>query len=134
MENSSQNPKSSRYVLIIEDESMVGEVICEQLKLSGFDVASVLSTRLAWIEIKKRAPNALILDLNLEGENGLDFLPEFKKQFPNVPVMILTGMGYDQETIETALQNGASAYFSKESGMENVPHIIERLLDPKPIP
>lgn len=124
---------TSKKILIIEDEIDVAEVIKDQLNDAGYEGVCAVSTRMATLEISKGPIAAVILDLQLEGENGIDFLPYLKKTIPSVPVMILTGRGYESEVIETALQNGATAYFSKESGIENVPHMIERLLNPKPL-
>jgi DNA-binding response OmpR family regulator len=132
--NPSTQQTVSKKVLIIEDDAAMAEVICAHLREAGFSASSALSTRLAALEIKNNPPDALILDLNLEGENGLDYLPKFKSENPKVPVLILTGEGYENHLIETALQNGASAYFSKESGIESVPALIARLLNPKPLP
>jgi DNA-binding response OmpR family regulator len=116
-----------KRVLIIEDETEISEILSQYLREAGFDPFCATGTARGMEVMKERGADAIVLDINLEGENGLDFLPDFKQLYPQVPVMILTGTGYDNPTIETALQHGASAYFSKESGLENVAPMLERL-------
>lgn len=53
----------------------------------------------------------LILDINLPDGNGLDFLKEFRRQFPT-PVMLLTANDMEIDIV-TGLESGASDYVTK---------------------
>ncbi len=120
--------KEKKRILIVDDEKSVLEVACSLLTEEGYDTVGVRNPKDAMAEMKKTGAHAMLLDIYLGQENGLSFLVKFKEAYPQVPVVILTGIGYDNSAIKTALQNGASGYFSKETGLENVVPVLQRLI------
>lgn len=120
--------KEKKNVLIVDDESMIIEVTSQFLQAAGFDTSSALSAAEALKEIEKRPVDIMLLDIKLPDEDGLHFLIKFKEKNPQVPVVILTGAGYDEELMQTALKNGASGYISKDTDMENMVIAVKRLL------
>jgi len=59
-------------------------------------------------------PDIVLLDLNMPGGDGLDFLPKIREQFPQVKVIIFTM--YDQpKFIKEAFKQGAEGYILKGS-------------------
>ena len=63
----------------------------------------------------------VLLDMKLQNSNGLDVLREIKAQYPNMPVILITG--YRDEVspaIETALQLSAYTYFYKPLQIEDL--------------
>jgi DNA-binding NarL/FixJ family response regulator len=59
---------------------------------------------------------------------GFDVLKKMKKLKPGVPVIILTGLGYDKEQIDKALSLGASGYVSKAMPVEQTIAAIKNAL------
>ena len=70
--------------------------------------------------MERQPADVVLLDIELTDGNGLDFLLKLKRCWPDVPVVMLTGLGYDETLVRHALKNGASGYVSKGVGMENV--------------
>jgi two-component system nitrate/nitrite response regulator NarL len=68
-------------------------------------------------------PDVILLDLNLNGENGLDFLPELVRQ-ASTKVLVLTGMRGDEYRIH-AMLHGAHGVVGKEEPTETILHAIE---------
>lgn len=116
-----------KRILVVDDDPSTMECICSVLKEAGFETTCAGNTVDALASMTSTSSNAMLLDINLFGESGLDFLPKFKKLHPGVPVVMLTGLGYDNSIIKAALQNGASGYFSKETGFENLIPVLEKL-------
>ena len=121
-------PKSTKRILIIDDEDLMLELFQGFLHEAGFEAVLAKNTTEALKEMGKNKINAVFLDLGLDGEDGLAFLPKLKALYASVPVVILTGVGYDDIKIKEALASGASGYFSKETGLENVIPLLERLV------
>lgn len=119
---------SKKQILLIDDEELMLDVFQDLLKEAGFEIARAKNTTEALDQMKKEKVHAVLLDIGLEGEDGLTFLPRFKALYPAVPVVILTGIGYDNSKIKTALESGASGYFSKETGLENIIPLVEQLM------
>jgi len=62
----------------------------------------------------KERIDALVLDYELPGQNGLDILRDVRARFPSMPVIFYTGQG--SETVaRQAFKAGATDYFVKES-------------------
>ena len=109
------------FVLVIEDDELVREAFCRFAKdAGGYEAAGVATAQEAMVEMEKRKADVVLLDIFLKNENGLIFLKTFRKAYPSVPVVIITGAGYDGKLMQTALKNGAMGYVSKDAGLDNM--------------
>ena len=81
--------------------------------------------------MKEQPADAVLLDIELPDSNGLEFLTQFKSLYPNVPVVMMTGLGYEEELMAKALKNGASGYVGKGVGMDDAIVAIKRVLPPE---
>ncbi len=120
--------KNRKRVLIVDDEPLVVEVTKDFLQEEGFDTSSAGTAVAAIQSMAKEPADLMLLDISLPDQNGLKFLVEFKKNHPHVPVIILTGSGYDDTLMHEALKSGASGYVSKDTDMENMVITVKRLL------
>lgn len=118
-----------KRILVVDDQASTAECICAILKSAGLDSSWASNSTEALHSLKAFSPHALLLDINLAYENGLDLLIKLKEISPALPIVMLTAIGYDDTIIKTAIQNGASGYFSKDSGLENVIPVLEHLID-----
>jgi two-component system, NarL family, invasion response regulator UvrY len=64
--------------------------------------------------LKKDTWNAVVLDINMPGKSGLEALKDLKKDYPDLPVLILSMYSEEQYGIR-ALKAGASGYLKKAS-------------------
>jgi len=62
--------------------------------------------------VREKHPDVLLLDLNMPGTSGLDILPEIRRTWPEVKVLVLTGRDEDMY-IMRALRAGAHGYILK---------------------
>jgi len=74
-------------------------------------------------------PRAIVLDIKLGGDNGIDMIPDIKQHWPDTPIVIITGMGYDDELMKKALERGAAGYVSKSVPPDEVLAAITRVLE-----
>jgi two-component system, NtrC family, response regulator HydG len=121
-------PAEDKHVLVVEDEAEMGKLIDYSLKEAGFTPVIATNTSEAMSKLGQNTYKALLLDIALPGESGLEFLPKFKKLYPDIPVIILTGLGYDNTMMKKALDNGAAGFFSKETGIENLIPVVKHLI------
>jgi DNA-binding NtrC family response regulator len=119
---------NQKHVLIVDDEMNVLDIICDVLQGEGYKTTTAQTREEALIILSNSRPNVILLDIGLGKDNGLRFLPEFQAIHPQVPVVVLTGLGYDNDLIREALKQGAAAYFSKDTGIENILPLLNRLL------
>jgi DNA-binding NarL/FixJ family response regulator len=64
--------------------------------------------------LKKDVWNVVVLDINMPGKSGLEALKDLKKEYPDLPVLILSMYSEEQYGIR-ALKAGASGYLKKAS-------------------
>lgn len=101
-------------VMIIEDEPMVREIICEYVdKLGGFAVAAQAGSGDEALEMLYRRPvELMILDIHMPGMNGVEFLTRLRGSGNRSDVIFLTASN-DTQMISAALNLGAADYLIK---------------------
>lgn len=69
--------------------------------------------------VRSQAWDIVILDVSMPGRGGLDVLKELKSDFPERPVLILSGHPEDQYAVRT-LKAGAAGYLTKDSAPDEL--------------
>ncbi len=121
--------KPRKRILIVDDEPLILQMTSEFLREEGFDTATALRAVEALAVLKKGGVDAMLLDICLPDQNGLVFLAELKKLYADLPVVMLTGSGYDEALMKKALEGGAAGYVSKDTEMENMVLAVKRLFN-----
>lgn len=103
------------YIYIIEDEESISKLISMYLEKANIQTKAFFNAEDALVQITKdKIPDLIILDLNLPGMSGFEFLQELKKQLSNnMPsVMILSARDADEDIIQ-GLGLGADEFITK---------------------
>jgi DNA-binding response OmpR family regulator len=98
-------------VLVVDDESIVREVVAQYLRQDGFDVEVAEDGPEALKRFAQARPDLVLLDLMLPGIDGLEVCRRIRMQ-SNVPVIMVTAKGDEIDTI-IGLGVGADDYISK---------------------
>ena len=100
-------------ILIIEDVKEMADLASIYLTKAGMSVDTVGSAEEAFEHLAKQMPNLIILDLNLPGMSGFDFLKKFRREYnSSLPVIIVSGRDADEDIIE-GLGIGADEFVTK---------------------
>ncbi|MBR0101667.1 MAG: response regulator transcription factor [Treponema sp.] len=103
----------STKILIIEDVPEMSELVSMYLAKEGMDVSKAASAEEAIEILKSITPDLVILDLNLPGMSGFDFLKKFRGEYNNtIPVIISSARDGDEDIIE-GLGLGADEFVTK---------------------
>ena len=78
--------------------------------------------------VAEKQPDLLLLDLNMPGTSGLDILPEVRKTWPDVKVLVLTGRDEDAY-IMRALRAGAHGYVLKTASEDELVQAVRDVVD-----
>ncbi len=108
-----------KNVVLIEDDPSLATAIREGLSDAG--IQSVLANTVAsGLEaIREKRPDAIILDLMLSDENGLDVLKSIRERRDQTPVLILTALGSLENRVD-GLHAGADDYLVKPFEMQEL--------------
>jgi DNA-binding response OmpR family regulator len=113
----------SARVLVIEDESMVKELIAFHLRRAGFGVVEAATAAEGWAE--RHNADVVVLDWMLPDESGLDWLRRLRgdARFSHLPVLMLTARASEVDRV-SGLESGADDYLVKPFG---APELVARL-------
>ena len=115
-------------ILVVEDVPEMAELASMYLKKSGMTVESVGSAEEALEYIGKQMPDLVILDLNLPGMSGFDFLKKFRDEYnSSLPVIIVSARDADEDIIK-GLGNGADEFVTKPYSPKVLTARVEAIL------
>ncbi|MET0341952.1 MAG: sigma-54 dependent transcriptional regulator [Polyangiales bacterium] len=100
------------HVVVVDDEADLCELLSLRLEHHGYRVTTRQSGRDALHVLDHQQVDAMLLDLLLDGENGLEVLAEAHKRVRDVPVLILTAHGSIGHAVE-ATRIGAYDFVTK---------------------
>ena len=104
--------KNKIRILTIEDEELLREYICDFLEDLGFTTLQASNGRIGIELFRKEKPDLVLTDLRMPEMNGLDVLAVMQKEFPETPVIVISGTGSLNDVVQT-LKFGAWDYILK---------------------
>ena len=114
-------------LLLVDDDPGLRALLRATLDAVDVEVEDVEDARLALTAIRQRRPDAIVLDVNLPGLDGLAFCRQLKRdrQTREIPIVVLSGS--DGGTPEAALEAGAESFLRKPFSPLELLAIVERL-------
>ena len=115
-------------ILIVDDDEKLFQMLEIALTRAGFTCTTASNAGLAADRLREQEFELVILDIDMPGKSGIEFLPEIKQYHPYTAVIMLTGND-DLTTAVGALQDGAYDYVTKPvRSMLELTQRIERAL------
>jgi DNA-binding NtrC family response regulator len=115
-------------VLVVDDEPGLLEVLREALTLWEYDVVCASTPGEALEAIRTTLFDAALTDIRMPEMSGIDLLREIKKQDEAIPVVVMTGYPTIASAVE-ALKEGAYDYLSKPLILDELKHLMQRLME-----
>lgn len=104
--------RKNTRILTIEDEDLLREYVCDYLEDIGFETLQADNGRRGLEMIRSEIPDLVLTDLRMPEMNGLDVLAAMQKEFPEMPVVVISGTGTLNDVIQT-MKFGAWDYILK---------------------
>lgn len=115
------NPDLHPRVMIVDDDAEMRALLRDVLERDGFLVHEHSAGDGLVPLLEEWLPDAIVLDKEMAGSNGLDLLPDIRRRHPRTPVVLVTAFGGADVEAE-ALRLGAAYYMDK-------PFRVARLLE-----
>jgi len=115
-------------VLIVDDietDRMLATGVFDQQP--DWVVTTANDGQLGFESIKNHAPDIVITDLMMPNMDGLELVRAITREYPSVPVVLMTSQGSEEIAIE-ALQSGAASYVPKRNLTRALFSIVERVM------
>jgi two-component system nitrogen regulation response regulator NtrX len=107
-------------VWVLDDEKPICEVLVSILQDEGYSARSFILARDFLKALKEQRPKAVFLDLWLKDSDGMEVLAHLKKEYPEIPVIIISGHGTVESAVK-AIKLGAFDFIEKPLSYERVP-------------
>jgi two-component system response regulator QseB len=114
-------------LLLVEDDSMIGDSVRQGLRQDGFTVDWVQDGRAAELALRNEVYDLLVLDLGLPKKDGLDVLKTLRLRGNRIPVLILTARDTVADRVK-GLDAGADDYLVKPFDLDELAARIRALL------
>ncbi len=121
--NAEQEQSKGTRLLLVDDEEGYVSVLAKRLSKRNFQVKTALSGTEAIRILRNESFDLAVLDLKMEGMDGIEVLKVFKAMEPQMPVIILTGHGSETAARE-GMEYGAFDYVVKPCDLSE---LVERI-------
>ncbi|ACS80252.1 response regulator [Maridesulfovibrio salexigens] len=112
-----RNDNKAIKLLMVDDEVGFAEVLRKRLSRRGILVETAYRGEDAVRMLREKEFDVAVLDLKLEGMDGIEILKVFKMLAPELPVLMLTGHGCEKAAAES-IRLGVADYLSKPVDFE----------------
>ncbi len=114
--------------LIVDDNRLLNRFLTTFFREKGHTAASLTDGLKveAWLE--KNPCDAIILDIGLPKVDGLTLITMIRGKHPELPIVMFTGLGYDEDAMQKARAAGANGYVSKTLGPSEIYNAVMRVL------
>jgi DNA-binding NtrC family response regulator len=112
-------------VLIVDDQPCVREFISEELICAGHQVTGVGGAESLMVYLRSTRFDLVLLDLYLDGPNGFELLDDIKREYPDLPVIIVTA--YDSFADDPRL-SVASGYVLKSTDLGELKQKVDDVI------
>jgi DNA-binding NtrC family response regulator len=117
------------HILLVDDAAdvreLLGAVLRDTYQISEADTGAALKQAFT-----RPQPDVILLDIKLPDADGLDLLPQIKKQWPETEVIVLTGNATFEAAVE-ATKRGAYHFLNKPFDTQGLLVTVERALEHK---
>ncbi|MBI2646420.1 MAG: sigma-54-dependent Fis family transcriptional regulator, partial [Deltaproteobacteria bacterium] len=115
------------HILVIDDEANIRKVLKALLEQEGVHVSEAKDGVEALSLLKKDSFQTIITDLRMPNLDGMGFLEASLKQYPDIPIIIVTAHGTVDSAV-SALKMGAFDYISKPFDKTEMIQVIKKAL------
>ncbi len=114
--------------LVVDDNRLLNRFLITYLHSKGHECSALTDGTkvLSWLDLNPC--DAIILDVGMPKLDGLSLISMVRTDYPALPIIMFTGLGYDEETMQAARFAGANGYVSKGLGPTEIYSAVMRVL------
>lgn len=116
-------------VLVVDDDKHIGEALIETLSLEGYEPIYADDGSVAIDILREQPIDVTLMDIIMPNQEGLQTIKQIRKEFPDVPIIAMSGGGRVGPTnyLTVAKLLGARYAFTKPINNEELFHALEVL-------
>ena len=115
-------------ILVVDDDQSVASAFENFLSFEGHTCRLASNAEEAMQLIAARRPALVMMDIRMPGVDGLSALKQIRSAFPDLYVVMMTGYGTSQTSID-AIRSGAYDYLTKPLDLEEIRGVIRKAIE-----
>ena len=116
-------------ILLVEDEQSQRTILRRVLEREGHEIETADNGKSALELLKNKQFNLVISDMRMPQMTGRDLLKIIKKQWADLPVLIVTAFAELDDAIDLVAREGAFYYLEKPINLDSLKNEVERALN-----
>ncbi len=118
--------------LVVDDNRLLNRFLTTYLRSKGHNSASLTDSSkvVSWLDLNPC--DAIILDIGMPKIDGITLISMIREKFARLPIVMFTGLGYDEEAMQAVRKAGANGYVSKGLGPSEIYSALMRVLNHTP--
>jgi len=115
--------------LVVDDNRLLNRFLTTFLRGKGHSCSSLSDSSkvISWLDLTPC--DAIILDIGMPKIDGISLTGLIRERHPSLPIVMFTGLGYDEEAMQAARKAGANGYVSKGLGPSEIYSALMRVLN-----
>lgn len=115
----------SKSILLVDDETVVVEIAKRRLEDRGYEVQTAGDGNEAFLSLKSKIPDLILLDIQMPKMNGYTFIMEKSKipEYVDIPVVVLTAYNEMEPLFK---RHGIKAYLLKPLKLQD---LIDKVIE-----
>ena len=118
---------SKPKILIVDDDNIILDSLCEFLNMEGYQADGATSVNEAKKKLNQQSYALVISDVNMPDGDGFEILSLIKQDYPRTVIIMITGYGTIESAVE-AIKKGAYDYLTKPIIDDDLLLAVERAI------
>lgn len=116
------------YVLIVDDNRLIANSLVQMISLLGHEARAVYGSMAAIQSITQRTPDVLLMDIHMQGLNGVELCRYIRRE-ASLPHLVILAMSTDtQATMVSSIREaGADGFLPKPIEMDSLERVIQQI-------
>ncbi len=119
--------ESRKRVLLVDDEEQIRTILAQALIDEGYDVSQAGDGVQGMRLLGESRYDVALIDIRMPHKDGVEMLGEIRQVFPQMPVLVVTGLASDRE-IKDAVAAGAYAVIKKPFDIDELIYTVRRAI------
>jgi DNA-binding response OmpR family regulator len=114
--------------LVVDDNQLLNRFLTTYLRDKGHHAFSLTDGQKVVAWLSQNECDAIILDIGMPKIDGISLVSMIREEHADLPIVMFTGLGYDEEAMQRARKAGANGYVSKGLGPNEIYSALMRVL------
>jgi len=115
-------------IIVLDDDREITSLVGDALRSEGYEVFTADDGRIGLSSAHYTPVDLLITDLVMPGMEGIETIRRFRREFPRIPIIAISGNPNVGSALDTAIRLGAVRTLSKPFQPQELVELVKSVL------